>query len=55
MVEDRDGTYIAGDIAVPLNLLIYRCVIRQRVTSRHEVLVGLLVPALGGFKEIMVR
>lgn len=46
MVEDSDSTYIAGYSGVQLNLLNKWGVMRQGVTSGHEVLVGLLVPVL---------
>ncbi len=46
MTVDSDSTYIAGDNTVQFNLLDERGVVWQRVTSGHEVLVGLLVPVL---------
>lgn len=51
MMKGGDSTYVANDVAVPLNLLIYWCVIGQSVTSRHGVLVCLLVPGLREFKK----
>lgn len=35
MVKDSGGTYITDDSAVLLDLLVYRRVMGQRVTSRH--------------------
>lgn len=52
MMKDSGGTYITDDSAVVLDLLVYRCVMGQRVTSRHEVLVGLLVPGLRDLKKL---
>lgn len=52
MVKGGDSTYIADDSAVLLNLVGYRRVVGQRVTSRHEVLVGLLVPGLKDLKKL---
>lgn len=52
MVKGGDNTYIADDSAVLLNLVGYRRVMGQRVTSRHEVLVGLLVPGLKDLKKL---
>lgn len=52
MVKGGDNTYIADDSAVLLNLVGYRRVMGQRVASRHEVLVGLLVPGLKDLKKL---
>lgn len=41
-----DSIYAAGDDAVHLSLLDERGIVGQRVTSGHEILVGLLVPVL---------
>lgn len=46
MSGDSDSTHVAVDDAVQLGLFDERGVVGQGVTSRHEVLVGLLVPVL---------
>lgn len=54
-MKGSDSTYVADGFTVLLNLLVYWRVIGQRVTSGHEAFVGLLVPSLRDWKEMVMK